>query len=190
MAVSQAFGNEKFNPNDMRVRFEVNKFQHAQIELQEKLRTQLGLRTDIPLLLGLAEKSSDPAEQNLLYNFRLLQAMDKLSLCICCTKPPFGKIDAMTDRPGGRMTPLTVSRPEPQTLLVSPWPFDQESIEVSFPFLGRMPALRDLRTRKHFRNSIFVATKLERIHFCAAVRLVHEFGDMGHRGPCKAICRD
>lgn len=134
LAVSQAFGNEKFNPNDMRVRFEVNKFQHGQVELQEKLRTQLGMRTDMPLMLGLAENSSDPAEQNLVYNFRILQAMDKLSLCICCTTPPFQKIEAMTNGPGGPVTPLTVNRPKPKTLLVSPWPFDQPFIEVRFPF--------------------------------------------------------
>jgi Protein of unknown function (DUF3891) len=134
LAVSQAFGNEKFDPKDMRVRFEVNKFQHAQIELQEKLRKQLGMRTDVPLMLGLAEKSNDPAEQSLLYNFRLLQAMDKLSLCICCTRPPFGKIEAMTDLPGGRAMPLNVSRPVPEKLIVEPWPFDSETIEVSFPF--------------------------------------------------------
>src|SRR3954451_11877586 len=57
LATSQVFDNEKFDVNDSRVRFEVNKFQHAQIELQEKLRHQLGLRTDIPLRLGLSENS-------------------------------------------------------------------------------------------------------------------------------------
>jgi Protein of unknown function (DUF3891) len=158
MAISQAFRNEKFNPKDMRVRFEVNKFQHTQIELQERLRKQIGMRTDIPLLLGLAEKSSDPVEQNLLYNFRILQAMDKLSLCICCTKPPFQKIEAMMDWPGGRAMPLKVSRPEPQTLLVSPWPFDEESIEVRFSF-RRLPVQRF--TDEETFQSVFDATMVE-----------------------------
>src|SRR2546423_13498096 len=48
--------NEKFDVNEPRTRFEVNKFQHAQIELQEKLRQQLGMRTDISLRHGIAEQ--------------------------------------------------------------------------------------------------------------------------------------
>jgi hypothetical protein len=34
--------------------FALNKFQHRQIEIQERLRRQLGYRTDVPLHLGLA----------------------------------------------------------------------------------------------------------------------------------------
>jgi hypothetical protein len=141
MAVSQAFGNEKFDPKNPRVRFEVNKFQHAQLELQEKLRKQLGLRLDIPMHLGLAGNSTDSTEQNLIYNFRLLQAMDKLSLCICCSKPPFTKIEPITNRPGGTATWLRIERPEPQTIFVSPWPFKVNRIEVAFPF-RRLPVIQ------------------------------------------------
>jgi hypothetical protein len=36
------FAHERFDPNDPRGRFEVNQFQHRQIELQEELRGRLG----------------------------------------------------------------------------------------------------------------------------------------------------
>jgi hypothetical protein len=134
LAMSQVFDNEHFDIKDSRVRFEVNKFQHAQIELQERLRKQLGLRTDIPLRLGIAEKSTDPREQALEFDFRLLQAMDKMSLCLCCTKPPFASIEPVINRPGGKAMALRVQRPEPERLEVSPWPFDAARIDLSFPY--------------------------------------------------------
>ncbi|HEY2843489.1 MAG TPA: DUF3891 family protein [Bryobacteraceae bacterium] len=136
LATSQVFDNDQFNINDARVRFEVNKFQHTQIELQENLRRKAGLHTDIPLHLGVAEKSKDPREQSLEFDFRLLQAMDKLSLCICCTRPPFAEITPMPDRPGGKCSPLSVQRPEPNRLVVRPWPFAGREIKVKVPYRG------------------------------------------------------
>ncbi|HEX3358605.1 MAG TPA: DUF3891 family protein, partial [Tepidisphaeraceae bacterium] len=133
-ATAQMFDNEQFNPADRRVQFEINKFQYAQFELQESLRTQLGMRTDIPLHCGIAKESIDPVEQKLASNFQLLQAMDKLSLCICCTRPPFALIEPMLDGPGGRPSPLTISRPEPQKLKIQPWPFDVSAIGVEIPY--------------------------------------------------------
>jgi Protein of unknown function (DUF3891) len=134
LATSQVFDNEHFDIKDSRVRFELNKFQHAQIELQERLRKQLSMRTDIPLRLGIAEKSADPREQALEFDFRLLQAMDKMSLCLCCTKPPFASIEPVMDRPGGKAMALRVQRPETTRLEVSPWPFNVTRIDVSFPY--------------------------------------------------------
>ncbi len=134
LATSQVFDNHQFDQNDARVRFEINKFQHAQIELQENLRKTLGLHTDQPLHLGIAKDSSDSEEQKLAFNFRLLQAMDKLSLCICCTNSPFAGIEPMLDRPNGQSTPLQVFRPHPQKTIVQPWPFDVDQIELSIPY--------------------------------------------------------
>jgi hypothetical protein len=134
LATAQTFDNEQFDINDARVRFEVNKFQHAQIELQERLRKQLGMHIDIPLHCGIAPESNDRQEQHLAYNFRMLQALDKLSLCICCTKPPFANIEPLTHRPGGPATSLDVTRPTSEKLLVHPWPFDVDLIPVSVPY--------------------------------------------------------
>ena len=44
-------------------RDEMNKFQHREIERQEKLRRKLGLRTDVPLTLGVAKAGIDPLNQ-------------------------------------------------------------------------------------------------------------------------------
>jgi hypothetical protein len=134
LATAHIFDNEQFDLNNARVRFEMNKFQHAQIELQENLRNRLGMRTDIPLRMGLAEKTSDPKEQALEFDFRLLQALDKLSLCICCTKPPFASVESVMDHAGGKASSLLVKRPAPQTLTVNPWPFDVVKMDVTFPF--------------------------------------------------------
>jgi hypothetical protein len=155
LATSQVFDNEHFDVADARVKFEVNKFQHNQIELQESLRKQIGLRTDIPLNCGLANNSSDRDEQQLEFNFRLLQAMDKLSLCICCSKPPFAKVEPLIDHPGGRPISLAVSRPKPEKLIVSPWPFDEDRIEVTFPF-KRFDAA-PISDEQDFRESYAVA---------------------------------
>ena len=114
-------------------RFEINKFQHLQVELQEKLRRQLGLRADLPLKLGLAQDPSDKREQWLRLNFRLLQAMDLISLAMCCTRPPFSTTPAVLNQPDGIPVPLTISRVDEQTVRVSPWPFDRPHIELEIP---------------------------------------------------------
>ncbi len=125
--------HEKFDLTNPTNRFAVNKFQHRQVELQEALRRRLGFRTDLPLQQGLALDSEEPAERAIMFQFRLLQAMDNLSLAICCTKPPATQIRPVLARPGGRALSLRVRRDD-QTLLVSPWPFDVAKISLEVPF--------------------------------------------------------
>lgn len=114
------------------MRFAMNQFQHAQIELQESLRTQLGLRTDRPLKLGLAEESSDPREQKLAFDFRLLQAMDQLSLNLCCTQPP-APVMKLHPHPGKPLLDVTFRRTGDHRATLAPWLFDREEIEVEIP---------------------------------------------------------
>jgi len=118
-----------------RARFEVNRFQHNMIELQESLRKRLGMRTDRPLSNGLAEPSTtDPKEQRLTFDFRLLQAMDTISLGICCTTPPFSQVQQVLPRPGAA-TPITLQlRRAGDELLVDPWPFCSDVIRLQVPF--------------------------------------------------------
>src|SRR5262245_50196564 len=124
IATSQAHGH--FNWNDPRLRFEMNKFQHNRVEMHDGLRHKLGLRTDIPLENGLALRSADPAEQNLIFNFRLLQAMDKLSLDICCTEMPFPIIPMLPTSPGKDCVHIAVKRGSPDIVQLDPWPsFDR-----------------------------------------------------------------
>jgi hypothetical protein len=122
-------------PPELKAQFDLNKFQHAEIEQQESCRKRLGMRTDLPLTLGLAADSLDPAEQQLAFDFRWLQAMDQLSLDLCCTHPPFGSIAHVSaTRRGNAPLHLTVSRTGPSSACVSPWPFASPRLVVSVPF--------------------------------------------------------
>jgi len=132
---------EKWDLGEPRARFEVNRFQHKMIELQESLRQRLGMSSDGPLKHGLAESSSDPREQKLVFDFRWLQMMDQLSLCICCTEPPFQKIGPMLPRPGAAPAVIGVCRPTAEVLTLSPWPFGPEEVRIEVPY-RRVPARR------------------------------------------------
>jgi hypothetical protein len=116
------------------------------------------MHTDTPLRLGLAENSSDPREHTLEFDFRLLQAMDKLSLCICCTKPPFAKVEPLMDRPGAKATALNVQRPSPEKLVVNPWPFDVDQLKVTFPH--RRLSAKPFADAESFRNA-YASAKVE-----------------------------
>lgn len=146
------------SPVDLKAQFEVNKFQHAEIELQESCRRQLGLRIDAPLTLGLAEDSLDPAEQQLAYDFRWLQAMDQLSLDLCCTHPPFPSIAHVARSPGGSALHLTVTRSGMASACVSPWPFLSPRLAVTAPF-RRLPD-RPIASVEHFRR-VYASTRPE-----------------------------
>jgi hypothetical protein len=129
-----SFKHEKVDMSDPRTRFDMNKFQHRQIELQEKLRAQLGMHTDLPLRNGLAEESDDPREKQLIFDFRLLQALDKISLGICCTKPPFAKIEPLLLNAGEQPTALKADRPTPDELFLEPWCFHPREISLRVPY--------------------------------------------------------
>lgn len=124
----------RFDVQQMRQQFDLNKFQHAVIELLEGLRAKLGLRVDRPLRLGLAEGWTDDAEEQLKFNFRLLQAMDGLSLAICCDNPPPNASSPFHTRPGASAITLQRHRTSRDLLLVKPWPFDEKELRVSVPF--------------------------------------------------------
>jgi hypothetical protein len=113
--------------------FDLNKFQHRMIELQEELRRKLGFRTDLPLLNGLAETAGDPNEKRLAFHFRLLQAMDQLSLDACCTHAPAERTQIAV-APGGRTIVLAAKRTNDMTLQVAPWPFDVSRLAVRIPY--------------------------------------------------------
>lgn len=114
------------------MRFAMNQFQHAQIELQESLRTRLGLRTDRPLTLGLDENSTDPREQKLAYDLRLLQAMDQLSLNLLCTEPPAPAMK-LYPRPGQPLREVRFHRIDKHRATLHPWPFTPDSLSVQIP---------------------------------------------------------
>ena len=117
--------------HDRREQFELNKFQHRQIEKQVELRRQLGLATDVPLKLGLAVRSDIEPEENLRRNHNIVQIMDRISLGLCCTDLVFEKIESIVPRPGASALTLNFTRSDDFALRVQPWPFDQEQIELA-----------------------------------------------------------
>ncbi len=125
-------GNQpsRFDVQQLKQQFDLNKFQHAIIEHAEHIRQKLGMPVDRPLRLGLADGWSDEHEELLKKNLRILQAMDLLSLSICCNIPPESKTVPIPDQPGGQGIGLQLNRPDPTTLLVSPWPFDVAEFAV------------------------------------------------------------
>jgi hypothetical protein len=120
--------------SDPRARFELNRFQHGMIELQERLRGDLGMHIDRPLKLGLSEESDDPLERQLVYDFRWLQAMDQVSLAICCTKPPFESLSPVLPNLRDRAVIIKVQRPSAGLVMLWPWPFARDMVSVDVPF--------------------------------------------------------
>jgi Protein of unknown function (DUF3891) len=151
--------------SETRARFEINRFQHKMIELQESLRARLGMRTDRPLRHGLAEESLDPKEQRLAFDFRWLQAMDRLSLAICCTTCPFKTIEMLHARPAAMPTSIQLSRANQEVVTLNPWPFAAQQVEVQAPF-RRLPAKR-FSSESEFRAA-YAGAAVE--HFTVTVR--------------------
>ena len=138
-ASSDAAHREPFDASHLTERFAINKFQHREVERQEQLRRRLGLRTDLPLTHGLAEPHACDEDDQLAFNFRLLQAMDLLSLCLCCTDPPVRKSQDVFAVPSGQSVHLKMSRDASGASTVDPWPFDIERIDLAVP-VRRIPA--------------------------------------------------
>lgn len=132
--------NEQFDVASLPERFEINKFQQREIERQERLRQSLGLATDVPLTLGLADEHTAPSEDALRWHLRWLQALDVMSLGVCCTKPPIAEIKDVHPAPGEPGDVLRLRR-EGDDLLVSPWPFSVERIDLRVAML-LVPARR------------------------------------------------
>jgi hypothetical protein len=120
--------------HDRREQFELNKFQHRQIETQMELRRKLGMPLDVPLRLGLAVKTDLADEEKLRRNHNIVQTMDRISLGLCCTDLVFEKIEGIVPRPGAAAVTLNFVRADDFALRVEPWPFDVERIELEMAY--------------------------------------------------------
>lgn len=137
-------------PHDNREMFELNKFQHREVERQGMLRQRLGLPTDVPLSLGLAAHGSNPADDRLAYNFGLLQVVDRLSLAILCTTSAFGDIEGIRPRPEAPPLTLDLTRASETQLTVCPWPFAESRLIFDVP--ARVLPMRTFRRDAEFQT--------------------------------------
>ena len=134
-----SFSHEKFDLDNPQERFAIIKFQQHEIARQEELRQRLGLRTEKPLHhAGLPREGMQRAEDQLQFNFRMLQAMDAISLAACCTKPPMSQTQDVFRAPGREKVKLSLAR-HGDDVLVDPWPFGIGQIALQIPAL-RVPA--------------------------------------------------
>ena len=113
--------------------FEINKFQQRQVEIQEELRGRLGLSNDVPRQLGLAKPGTSEAEDRLRFNFRMLTAMDRISLALCCGKHLFPVMEDVHPRPGEAPVRIDVGMPDDATMTLSPSMFDQGELRFEVP---------------------------------------------------------
>jgi len=128
-----SFAHEKFDLDNPHDRFAVLKFQQHEISRQEELRAHAGLRTEKPLHhSGMPQEGRQRAEDQLQFNFRMLQAMDAISLAACCTKPPMSQTQDVFRQPGGEKVKLSLGR-RGNDVLVDPWPFRVNEIALQIP---------------------------------------------------------
>jgi hypothetical protein len=127
------FTHEKFDLDNPQDRFAIIKFQQHEIVRQEALRQRLGLRAEKPLHhAGLPREVMQRAEDGLQFNFRLLQAMDAISLAACCTTTPMNQTQDVFRKPAGEKVKLSLAR-RGNDVLVDPWPFAVSEVEVQIP---------------------------------------------------------
>jgi hypothetical protein len=130
-----------FDVRKMHDQFAVNKFQHREVERQELLRQKLGMSTRVPLKHGLAEARASAADDRLRFDFKLLQAMDLISLSLCCSKLPMGETNEVLRNPSADPIKLRLSKDVDGVLRVNPWPFDEKRLELRV-CCRRVPARR------------------------------------------------
>lgn len=142
---------EKFDVQKMHDQFAVNKFQHREVERQEQLRQQLGFNPNLPLKHGLAEPKASALDDQLRFDFRLLQAMDLLSLCLCCSKLPQAQSNDVQRNLTTSPVKLRISRSLDGTLHAEPWPFDTNRIEITVPY--RRMSAKQFESVEEFRGA-------------------------------------
>jgi hypothetical protein len=113
--------------------FRIRRFVHRQIEVQEQLRSALGMRTDLPLRSGLAEQGRADDEDLLRTNFFLLEFLDQLSLDLCFDSLKFQRIEILYPRAGEGPISARISSEADGGMKLNPWPFNVPSLELDLP---------------------------------------------------------
>jgi hypothetical protein len=140
LATENSRPNVKFDLANPQDRMAILKFQQREIERQEDLRQRLGLRSEKATHKAVAREHRQESEDQLQFNFALLQVMDQMSLAVCCTQPPTLTTRDMPLSPGGEKLKLSLRR-EDNDVVVEPWPFSVERVELMVP-AARVPGKR------------------------------------------------
>lgn len=132
LASERTVSNGSFSLDNPQDRLAVIKFQQREIERQETLRSLAGLRSEKGAHHAVVRDVRQEAEDQLQFNFALLQVMDQLSLALCCTEPPTCTSRDLPQRPGGTKLKLNFTR-QGNDVRVDPWPFAQPRVELKIP---------------------------------------------------------
>lgn len=135
--------------------FLLNRFQQQEIERQDDLRRRVGLRTDLRLILGLAEPGTSGEEDLLRFDYQLLKLLDAFSLDACCAEPLFPKVEGVHPRPGARPVDVRIEHPGEGALAVAPWPFGIGKVELTVP--SRRLTARHFKEEGDFRDAFGAA---------------------------------
>ncbi len=126
-----------FNLEDPQDRFAIVKFQQRELERQENLRAQLGLHSEQTARHTVAKGTKQGSEDQLQYNFALLQIMDQISLAACCTESPITTTRDLP-LPNTTRTKFTLTR-QNNDVTIHPWPFLVPQLDLMIPAC-RIPA--------------------------------------------------
>lgn len=132
LATEYSRPNVKFDLANPQDRMAILKFQQREIERQEDLRQRLGLRSEKATHKAVAREHRQESEDQLQFNFALLQVMDQISLAVCCTQPPTLTSRDMPMAVGGEKVKLSL-RKEENDVVVEPWPFGVARVELMVP---------------------------------------------------------
>lgn len=131
-------GPRRYEMAEMRRMFEANKFQQGQIEIQEKLRGELGMECDLVRRMGIAHDLNSPREMELAIDYRLLGAMNVVATALLAGESVAGVAPHLHEK-GGALAQL-ILRTYEKRLLISPWPFSVGRVSINANF-KRYPAM-------------------------------------------------
>ena len=139
--------------------FLLNQFQQTEIERQEMLRPQFGLRNDLPRHIGLADPGEDREEDRLRANLGWLRAMDGISLDLCTGRRVFDRLPEVYPRIGPVGMELSIIHLEPDVVRIDPWPFSIGSITLHVP--ARRITKTPFATVESFRRAYAAADVMQ-----------------------------
>lgn len=123
---SRLDARRRHEPDEMVRLFEINKVFHRQAELQDELRSTLGIGNDSPRTMGLVEEHPDEVDRALCVDFSWMQlSLTCVEMLVRRRRPAFADVPALpVDL---RLEPDSLR--SPRTL--SPWPFRDEVVTLT-----------------------------------------------------------